>query len=54
MVQRSVPVCGSDPIIASRMPKQAQVRPRSGVFPDSTATIEIPNTAMARSSGDPM
>jgi hypothetical protein len=53
MVQRSVPVCGSDPIIASIMPKQAQVRPRNGVLPDSTATIEMPNTASERSSGEP-
>ena len=54
MVQRSVPVCGSEPIMASIMPKQAPVRPRSGALPESTDTIEIPNTASARSSGEPM
>ena len=53
-VQRSVPVCGSVPIMASIMPKQAQVRPRNGALPDSTATMEMPNTASARSSGEPM
>ena len=34
-----VRVCGSDPIMASRIPKQAQVRPRSGVLPDSLASV---------------
>ena len=53
MVQRSVPVCGSDPIIASIMPKQAQVSPRNGVLPDSTDTMEMPNTASDKSSGEP-
>jgi hypothetical protein len=42
------------PIIASIMPKQAAVRPRSGALPDSDETIEIPNTAIASSSGEPM
>ena len=51
MVQRSVPVCGSDPIMASRIPRQAQVSPRSGVFPESTATIEMPNTPMREKLG---
>ena len=54
MVQRRVPVCGSEPIIASIMPKQAAVRPRSGALPESTDTIEMPNTASASSSGEPM
>ena len=35
-------------------PKQAMVRPRNGVLPDKTATIERPNTARASSSGEPM
>ena len=54
MVQRSVPVCGSEPIIASIMPKQAAVRPRKGALPDSTDTMEMPKTASASSSGEPM
>ena len=36
MVQRSVPVCGSEPIIASMTPKHAIVTPLSGALPDST------------------
>jgi hypothetical protein len=28
--------------------------PRSGALPDNTATMEMPSTAKARSSGDPM
>ena len=28
--------------------------PRSGALPDSTATMEMPSTEKARSSGDPM
>ena len=54
MVQRSVPDCGSVPIIASIMPKQAKVSPRSGALPDRTATIEMPNTANASNSGEPI
>ena len=54
MVQRRVPVCGSEPIIASIMPKQPAVRPRSGELPESTATIEMPNTDSASNSGEPM
>ena len=54
MVQRSVPVCGSVPIIAIMMPRQPAVRPRSGALPDSTATIEMPSTEKASSSGEPM
>ena len=54
MVQRSVPVCGSEPIIASIMPKQAAVRPRNGALPARTETIEMPNTARPSNSGEPM
>ena len=54
MVQRSVPDCGSVPIMRSIMPKQANVSPRSGALPDSTATMEIPNTAMPSNSGEPI
>ena len=54
MVQRSVPDCGSVPIMRSIMPKHAKVSPRSGALPDKTATIEIPNTAIASSSGEPI
>ena len=54
MVQRSVPDCGSVPIIDSIMPKQAAATPRSGALPDSDATIETPNTEIASSSGEPM
>ncbi len=54
MVQRSVPDCGSVPIIASIRPKQAAASPRSGALPDSEDTIEMPNTAIASSSGEPM
>jgi hypothetical protein len=54
MVQRSVPDCGSVPIMRSIMPKHAKVSPRSGALPDSVATMEMPNTAMASSSGEPM
>ena len=54
MVQRSVPDCGSVPIMRSIMPKQAKVSPRSGALPDSTATMEMPNTAMPSNSGEPM
>jgi hypothetical protein len=42
------------PTIASIRPKQAALRPRKGVLPDSVETIEMPNTAIARSSGEPM
>jgi hypothetical protein len=35
-------------------PKQPAARPRSGALPDSTATMEMPNTANASSSGEPM
>ena len=50
-VQRSVPDCGSVPIMRSIMPKHAKVSPRSGALPDSTATIEMPNTAMREQFG---
>src|ERR1051326_9589021 len=53
MVQRSVAVGGSEPIMASIMPKQAQVSPRNGVLPDNTEPIERPNPASASSSGEP-
>jgi hypothetical protein len=52
-VQRSVPVCGSDPIMAIMMPRQPAAIPRNGALPDSTATMDIPNMAKASSSGDP-
>ena len=53
MVQRSVPDCGSVPIIDSIMPKQAAQTPRSGALPDSVDTIEMPKTEIASSSGEP-
>ena len=54
MVQRSVPDCGSVPIIDSIMPKHAAVSPRSGALPERTATMEMPNTATPSNSGEPM
>ncbi len=54
MVQRSVPVCGSVPIIAIMMPKQPAVIPRKGALPERTATMEMPRTEKASSSGEPM
>ena len=53
MVQRSVPVCGSEPIMAIMMPRQPAATPRNGALPDSTATIEMPSTENANSSGEP-
>ena len=53
MVQRSVPVCGSEPIMAIMTPRQAAATPRSGALPDSTATMDIPNMENASSSGEP-
>jgi hypothetical protein len=52
-VQRSVPVCGSEPIMAISRPTQAAATPRMGEEPDSTATMDRPNTEKDRSSGDP-
>ena len=34
-------------------PKQAAVRPRNGAFPDNTATIDMPRSEKASSSGEP-
>jgi hypothetical protein len=48
-----VPVPGSGPTIASIKPNEAAAMPRSGVLPESTATIEMPNTESASSSGEP-
>ena len=48
-----MPVCGSVPIMAIRMPSPAATRPRSGVLPESTATIEMPSAEKASSSGEP-
>jgi hypothetical protein len=53
MVQRSVPVCGSEPIIASMTPKQAIVTPFNGALPDRTATVDSPKTDSASISGEP-
>jgi hypothetical protein len=49
-----VPVCGSVPIIAIMTPRHPAVIPRSGALPDSTATMEMPSTEKAKSSGEPM
>ena len=54
MVQRSVPVCGSVPIIAIMTPRHPTVTPRNGALPDRTATMEMPRMEKASSSGDPM
>ena len=48
-----MPVCGSVPIMAMRMPKPAATSPRRGVLPESTATIEMPSAEKASSSGEP-
>jgi hypothetical protein len=53
-VHRCVPVCASSPTIDNMTPKQPAARPRSGALPDSTATMERPNTANASNSGEPM
>ncbi len=53
MVQRSVPVCGSEPIMAIMMPRQPAATPRNGALPDKKATIDMPKTENASSSGEP-
>ena len=40
--------------MAIMTPRQPAVRPRKGALPDRTATIEMPSTEKARSSGEPM
>jgi hypothetical protein len=42
------------PIIAIITPRQPATTPRSGALPLSTATIDMPKTEKASSSGDPM
>ena len=39
--------------MATRRPTQAAATPRMGEEPDSTATMERPNTEKDRSSGEP-
>ena len=40
--------------MAIMTPRHPAVIPRSGALPDNTATMEMPSTENARSSGDPM
>ena len=51
-VQRSVPDCGSLPIIAASKPKPAAVMPLSGAWPLNVATVDSANTQIAKRSGD--
>ena len=53
MSSAACPDCGSVPIIAIMMPRQPAASPRSGALPDRMATIDMPKTANANSSGDP-
>ena len=41
------------PIIAIMMPRQPAASPRNGALPDRMATIDMPKTANANSSGEP-
>ena len=48
-----MPVCGSVPTNETSSPNAAAHNPRSGDDPDSTATMDRPNTARPSISGEP-
>ncbi len=49
-----MPLCAREPTIEIMSPSPAAVSPFSGARPDSVATIDMPNSVKANSSGDPM
>ena len=49
-----MPLCEREPIIEIIRPRPAAVSPLSGARPDSVATIDMPNSVKASSSGEPI
>jgi hypothetical protein len=49
-----VPLSERDPIIETIRPSPAAVNPFSGARPDSVATMDMPNSVKASSSGEPI
>ena len=49
-----MPLCAREPTIEIISPSPAAVRPLSGARPDNVATIDMPNSVKASSSGEPI